>query len=91
MRTSGKQAGARVALVVGVFAIGFVCGSVSERRADADMKGVMGEAADVAGQQGGALGAAAKLGTSIGDIQTHLDALNKDVETLRQIKSMLGG
>jgi len=90
MTTSGKK-GVRIALVAGVFAAGFVCGSVSERRADAEMKDMMGQAAGVAGEQGGALGAAAKLGTSITDMQTHLDALNKNLETLKQVKSMLGG
>ena len=35
--------------------------------------------------------AAGKLGTSISDMQTHLDALNKNLEMLKQIKGMLGG
>jgi hypothetical protein len=46
---------------------------------------------DKAGEQGGALGAAAKLGTSIGDIQKNLDALQKNVDTLKSIQSLLGG
>lgn len=46
---------------------------------------------EAAGAGGGPLGAAVKLGTSISDMQTHLDALNKNLETLEQIKGMLGG
>ena len=82
---------ARVGAIAAVFAAGWLCGSVSERRAEAQLgdmgKGVM----EKAGDQGGALGAAAKLGTSISDIQTHLDALQKNVDTLKGIKSLLGG
>jgi hypothetical protein len=44
-----------------------------------------------AGDQGGALGAAGKLGSSITDIQKNLDALQKNVDTLKSIQSLLGG
>ena len=50
-------------------------------------KGVM----EKAGDQGGALGAAGKLGTSITDIQTHLDGLQKNVDSLKSIQKLLGG
>ena len=59
--------------------------------ASTDMKDLTGKAMEAAGGQGGALGAAAKLGTSITDMQEHLDALNKNMETLKEIKGMLGG
>jgi hypothetical protein len=83
--------GARIGLVVGIFATGWFCGAVSERTAAAQLGDAGKAVMDKAGGQGGALGAAAKLGTSISDIQTHLDALQKNVETLKSVKALLGG
>jgi len=74
-----------------VFACGWFFGAVSQRSADAQLDSLKKTAMDKAGQQGGTVGAAAKLGTSISDIQTHLDALQKNVDTLKSIKSMIGG
>jgi hypothetical protein len=85
----------RTACVTGIFAIGFVCGSIASRPASADLKdtagGLMGQAAGAAGDSGGPLGAAVKLGTSITDMQQHLDALNKNLQTLRDVQKALGG
>ena len=81
----------RIGAAVAVFASGWFCGTLSQRSADAQM-GDMGKSVmEKAGDQGGALGAAAKLGTSISDIQTHLNELQKNVDTLKSVKSMLGG
>jgi hypothetical protein len=80
--------GTRTALVAGIFAAGWLCGALAQRSAQAQVgQELMNKAAD----SGGALGAAGKLGTSISDIQTHLDALQKNVDTLKSIKSALGG
>ena len=76
-----------IALATGLFTAGFLCGTISQRPAEAQL----GDAMKAAGDSGGALGAAAKLGTSITDIQQHLDALQKNVDTLKSIKSLLGG
>ena len=82
---------ARMGGVIAIFATGWLCGAVTQRNAEAQL-GDLGKAAmEKAGDQGGMLGAASKLGTSIGDIQTHLDALQKNVESLKQVKSLLGG
>jgi hypothetical protein len=83
--------GVRIGAMVGIFAAGWFCGSLSERSAEAQLGDIGKKAMETAGDQGGALGAAGKLGTSISDIQTHLDALQKNVDTLKSIKSMLGG
>ena len=77
----------RIVVVAGIFAVGFVCGSLSQRPAEAQLGDVMQKA----GGAGGAVGAVSDLGTSITDMQTHLDALNKNMETLRKIKTALGG
>jgi hypothetical protein len=77
--------------MLAIFAAGWLCGAVGQRSAEAQL-GDMGKSVmDKAGDQGGALGAAAKLGTSIGDIQKNLDALQKNVDTLKQVKALLGG
>jgi len=89
-RTSISKA-ARTGGVIAIFAAGWLCGAVTQRNAEAQL-GDLGKAAmEKAGDQGGMLGAASKLGTSIGDIQTHLDALQKNVESLKQVKALLGG
>jgi len=43
------------------------------------------------GEQGGALGSIGQLGSSIVEMQQHVDGLNKDLETLRKVKTALGG
>jgi hypothetical protein len=82
----------RAGAVAAVFAAGWLCGSLSGRTAEAQL-GDLGKSAmeKAAGDQGGALGAAAKLGTSITDIQKNLDALQKNVDTLKSIQALLGG
>jgi hypothetical protein len=77
----------QVGILSGVFAVGVVCGSVMQRNAEAQLGDVMKKA----GEQGGALGSAAELGSSIVDMQKHVDGLNKNLETLRKVKSALGG
>ena len=91
-QTTTMGRGARIGGMLAIFAAGWIAGSTSQRSAQAQLGGDLGKAAmDKAGDSGGALGAAAKLGTSISDIQTHLDALQKNVDTLKSIKSFLGG
>ena len=91
MTRRNMRRGLRAGAVAAIFAAGWLCGTLGHRDADAEM-GELGKAAmEKAGEQGGVLGAAAKLGTSISDIQTHLDALQKNVDTLKQVKALLGG
>jgi hypothetical protein len=75
-------------LVLGTFTLGYVCGSVSHHPADAQgMGGLLGQA----GQAGGALGAASQLGSSIVEMQQHVAGLQKNLDTLKQVQSALGG
>jgi hypothetical protein len=67
----------RVGVMVAVFASGWFFGTVSQRGAQAQLGQVGKSLMEKAGEQGGPLGAAAKLGTSIEDIQKNLDALQK--------------
>jgi hypothetical protein len=75
------------ALLVGVFALGYFCGSVNQRPADAQIGGLL----EQAGKGGGALGSVAQLGSSIVEMQDHVNGLQKNLETLRKVQSALGG
>jgi hypothetical protein len=93
--TGTMQRGIQVGALLTVFAAGYLCGTVSEQRAVADMGGlgnaVGGAVAKEAAGSGGALGSAAKLGTAIVDMQSQVDGLQKNLETLKAIKGALGG
>jgi hypothetical protein len=91
MRHGRITRGVQVGFLAAVFAAGFLCGSVSRHRADAQL-GEMGKAAmEKAGESGGALGAAAQLGTAIVEMQQHVDGLQKNIDVLNKVKSSLGG
>ena len=87
--------GVRASLLAAIFAAGFLCGSITHQRADAQM-GELGKqlgkgALKKAEGSGGAIGSVVELGTAIVDMQQHLDALQKNVDTLKKVKSALGG
>jgi hypothetical protein len=78
----------RVAGIGGVFAAGYLCGAVLQPApADAQVGDLMKQAAGA----GGALGTAAKLGTTITEMQKNVDGLNQNIKVLNEIKSALGG
>jgi hypothetical protein len=70
-----------VGLYLGLFVAGFLCGSVSQRSADAQLPGI--------GQ--GALGSVTELGSSIVEMQQHVTGLQKNLDTLKKIQGALGG
>jgi len=91
MRTGHIRRALQVGMVAGFFAAGFLCGSVTQRNADAQL-GELGEKAlEKAGQSGGALGSAVQLGTAVVEMQQHVDGLQKNIDVLKKIKSSLGG
>jgi hypothetical protein len=65
-----------------MFVLGFVSGSVSQRPAQAQVS--------VPGV-GGALGSVKELGTSIVEMQQHVDGLQKNLATLKKVEAALGG
>ena len=81
----------QVGAILTIFGAGYLCGTVTERRASADMAELGGAAMKEAAGGGGALGQAAKLGTAITDMQSQVDGLQKNLETLKAIKGVLGG
>jgi hypothetical protein len=83
---------AHVALLTTAFVAGYLFATVTHPSAEAQMGDLGKKAMEAAGESGGSLGAAAKLGTSISGMREHLNALNQDVDTLEKIKtSLLGG
>ncbi|HEX7407441.1 MAG TPA: hypothetical protein VF515_07285 [Candidatus Binatia bacterium] len=83
--------GIQVAVFTGVFVAGFLCGSMTQQRADAQLGELGKEAVKQAGESGGALGSVVKLGESIVDMQQHVDGLQKNIEVLKKVKAGLGG
>ena len=77
-----------IGLVLGSFTVGYVAGSVGQRGADA--QGI-GGVLDQATRAGGALGAVSELGSSIVEMEKHVSGLQKNLDTLRKVQSMLGG
>ena len=83
--------GLMIGMMLGVFALGFLLGTVNQRYADAQKIPGMGDILDKAGKSGGALGQVAQLGSSITEMQDHVNGLQKNLETLRKVQSALGG
>ena len=69
-----------VSLLGGMFLCRFVMGSVRQRAAQAQVPGM-----------GGALGSVSELGSSIGEMQQHIEGLQKHVTTLKTVQAALGG
>ena len=81
-----------VGMLLGAFALGYMSGSVSQQHAAAQgLGGGVGGMLEQAGKGGGALGAAGQLGSSIVEMQQHVSGLQKNLDTLKQVQSMLTG
>jgi hypothetical protein len=82
----------RVGIVTGIFATGFLCGSLTQQHnADAQMGELGGQLMEKAAGGGGILGTAAKLGTSITEMEKHVTGLQKNIDILKKIKASMGG
>jgi hypothetical protein len=74
-----------------VFSGGYLLGTLDARPAEAQVEDLGKDLLGKAAGSGGALGAAAQLGTTIHDMQTHVNELQKNLEVLNKIKAALGG
>ena len=83
--------GVFVSLLGGMFMLGFVSGSVSQRSAQAQVPGVGKGVLEQATGAGGALGSITELGSSIVEMQQHVDGLQKNLGTLKKVQAALGG
>jgi hypothetical protein len=91
MRQHSIRRGVLVSLLGGMFVLGFVSGSVSQRSAQAQVPGVGKGILEQATGAGGALGSVAELGSSIVEMQQHVNGLQKNLDTLKKVQSALGG
>jgi H+/gluconate symporter-like permease len=78
----------RMTGVGGIFAAGYLCGAVLQ---PAPAEAQVGELMKQAAGSGGALGTAARLGTTITEMQKNVDSLNENLKVLGEIKKALGG
>ena len=76
------------AVILGAFSLGYVCGLVGQRRADAQG---LGNILEQAGKAGGSLGAVGELGSSIVEMDKHVSGLQKNLDVLRKVQSALTG
>jgi hypothetical protein len=81
----------RVGMVTGIFAAGFLCGSLTQHSANAQMGELGGELMQKAAGSGGIIGSAAQLGTAITDMEKHVSGLQKNLDILKKIKGSMGG
>jgi hypothetical protein len=81
----------RVGFIAMVFALGFLAGSVTQHRAEAQLGELGKEAMGKAGDAGGPLGSVVQLGQAISEMQQHVDGLQKNIEVLKKVKSSIGG
>jgi hypothetical protein len=79
---------AMIGMLFATFTLGYVCGSVNTPSASAQLPQIPG---GLSGQSGGALGAVSQLGSSIKEMEQHVSGLQKNLDTLRKVQSMLGG
>ncbi len=79
--------GLMIAVIVGVFGLGYVCGSMTQRQAEAQIGGMM----EKAGKMGGPVGSAAQFGSSITEMQDHISGLQKNLDTFKKVQSSLTG
>jgi hypothetical protein len=74
-----------------VFAAGYLLGTVTQESAEAQVGELGKKAMEAAGESGGPLGTAAKLGTTITGMQENVTKLQEHINTLNEIKASLPG
>jgi hypothetical protein len=74
-----------------MFVLGFVSGPVSQRSAQAQVPGVGKGVLEQATGKGGAVGSVTELGSSIVEMQQHVDGLQKNLATLKKVQAALSG
>ena len=74
------------ALLAATFLAGYLCGSSGTPTAEAQVGDMIKGAA-----KSGSLGPVGELGTSIVEMQEHVSELQKNLDTLKKVKTALGG
>ena len=79
--------GVTTAVIVAVFGLGYICGSLTQRQAEAQIGGLL----EKAGKMGGPIGSIAEFGSSITEMQEHISGLQKNLDTFRKVQASLTG
>jgi hypothetical protein len=87
MTKSKISRGLMTAIIAGVFGLGYVCGSMTQRPADAQVGGML----EKAGKMGGPVGSVAQFGSSITEMQDHISGLQKNLDTFKKVQASLPG
>jgi len=75
------------AIILGVFGLGYLCGSMTQRQAEAQIGGLL----EKAGKAGGPMGSVAQFGSSIVEMQDHISGLQKNLDTFKKVQASLTG
>jgi hypothetical protein len=75
------------AVIVGVFGLGYICGSTTQRQAEAQIGGIL----DKASKAGGPVGSVAQFGSSLVEMQDHISGLQKNLDTFKKVQASLPG
>ena len=81
----------RIGAFVAVFGAGYLLGTTTPPSAEAQVDELRKKAMESAGETGGPLGTAAKLGSTISGLQENVNELQGHIDTLNQIKASLPG
>jgi len=79
--------GLLTAALIAVFGLGYLCGSMTQRQAEAQVGGLL----EKAGKMGGPVGSAAQFGSSITEMQDHISGLQKNLDTFKKVQASLTG
>ncbi len=90
MNRKSVQYSVRVGVITVIFGAGFLCGSMTQHNANAGLEELGGQLMKDAAESGGSLGTAAQLGTTITDMEKNISGLQKNLETIKKVKSLLG-
>ncbi len=81
----------RIGIVTAIFSAGYICGSLPQHNANAQMGDFGSNLLKQASESGGALRSYTQLGTTITDMEKNVSGLQKNIDTLKKVKTMLGG
>jgi len=81
----------RIGIVTVIFSGGYLCGSMTQQSANAQLEGLGGDMLKKAAGSGGTLGSIAELGTTITDMEKNVSGLQQNIDMLKKVKTALGG
>jgi hypothetical protein len=91
MTESRMKQATRSGVIALVFGAGFLFGSLTQQRADAQLEDLGRQALEAAGASSGTVSSVMELGTAIVEMEEHVDGLQKNIDVLKKVKDSLGG